>query len=394
MWFIFLTVGLVLLTIAGLYVRHRLGTALLEVGISSRSVRIVRWAVAWLVWGYPLLLFVTIFASRLAGSATLPRYDGLVASYLLAIPFTVVVLVVLQAVPWLVAIDIVHRVRPSPRRRAVATLAVLAAFAVYTPARILWERGDVHMRHYSLAYASSPTVPPFRIAFLADVQQDAHTDAARARALYSKVNAEAPDVVFSGGDWINMGPDYIEATAEAAGTLKSRLGTFSVHGDHEHFAYVDRERSVREVGAALARHGVALLDNEVRWFDHPGKRIAVLLLDNNYISRTDGPTAAALVSQLAGADYKIVVAHQLDASLAQLLAGRVDLILGAHTHGGQVNPVVGFMHVCLARLETPYVNGRYELDGTTIIVTAGIGMSVVPIRYAAPGSIELIDVRL
>ena len=36
----------------------------------------------------------------------------------------------------------------------------------------------------------------------------------------------------------------------------------------------------------------------------------------------------------------------------------------------------------------------YQLGTTTVIVTAGIGMSVVPIRYAAPGSVELIDLWL
>jgi predicted MPP superfamily phosphohydrolase len=48
----------------------------------------------------------------------------------------------------------------------------------------------------------------------------------------------------------------------------------------------------------------------------------------------------------------------------------------------------------LARLETELVDGRCQLDTTTVIVTAGVGYSIVPIRYAAPGSIELVDLRV
>jgi predicted MPP superfamily phosphohydrolase len=62
-----------------------------------------------------------------------------------------------------------------------------------------------------------------------------------------------------------------------------------------------------------------------------------------------------------------------------------------------VNPVVGLAHVSLARIETAYVNGRYQLGPTpktTAIVTAGVGFSIVPFRYASPGSIEIIDVAL
>jgi uncharacterized protein len=213
-------------------------------------------------------------------------------------------------------------------------------------------------------------------------------------ATNAMINARQPDLILSGGDWINSGPDHIASTAAAASTLHSRLGTFSVRGDHEHFAYIDRERSVREVDEAMRANNVTMLVNEVRWFEHGGKRIAVLFLNYNYIVRVDAATVATLVASISTADYAIAVTHQFDAPLAALLRDKVDLVLAAHTHGGQINPLLGVMHVNLARLETKYVDGRYQLSPrTTVIVTAGVGMSIVPIRYASPGSVELIDLR-
>jgi predicted MPP superfamily phosphohydrolase len=137
-----------------------------------------------------------------------------------------------------------------------------------------------------------------------------------------------------------------------------------------------------------------MLDDELRWFDHHGKRIAVVFLGYNYIRRADRATIAALVAAASGADYRIVVTHQLDAALAAQLEDRVDLVLAAHTHGGQINPVIGVTHVNLARVETDFVDGRYALGATTVIVTAGVGYSILPLRYASPGSIEIIDVSL
>lgn len=393
MWFLLVAIGLLLLTICGLYVRRRLGSSLAQLGVSPRAIRVMRWVMGWLMWGYPLLVIATILTAVALGWSTIPRYDGLLASALLGLPFILTVLVVLQSVLWIAAIDLGFLVarRGQMRARSIAILAVIGAFALYTPARIVAERGSVTIRHFQVGKPGSGA-RPLRIAFLADVQQDVHTDEADARAVYARVNAEQPDLVLSGGDWINTGPDDIEAAARAAGTLSSRLGTFSVHGDHEHFAYVDRDRSVAEVEQAMRAHGVAMLNNEVRWFEHDGKRIAVLFLNYNYIVRTDPAHVAALVEGLARADYSIVVTHQLDDRLAAELEGKVDLVLGAHTHGGQVNPVVGVSHVKLARLETPFIDGRYALGPrTTVIVTSGIGYSIVPIRYAAPGSIELVE---
>jgi predicted MPP superfamily phosphohydrolase len=56
--------------------------------------------------------------------------------------------------------------------------------------------------------------------------------------------------------------------------------------------------------------------------------------------------------------------------------------------------MIGVAHIALARLETPYTDGRYQSGKTTIIVTAGVGYSIVPFRYASPGSIELVDLWL
>jgi predicted MPP superfamily phosphohydrolase len=406
-WFVFVGVGLALLIASGLYTRRRLAGALAQLGVRAGRIRAVRWAIAWLLFGFPILMFVTIAGSLWLGRETVPRFEGLAASVMLVVPFAWAMLVVFQSVLWLLAVDIAYLIvrrrrgiASAERVRAFAVLAVVGAFAVYTPARILAERGELRVRHHRVgattaeAAANPANAAPFRIGFVADIQQDVHTDGERAREVYAMINASEPDIVLSGGDWINTGPDHIEAAAEAAAALQSRLGTFSVRGDHEHFAYIDRARSVAEVEQAMRRHGVAMLADEVRWFEHHGKRIAVAFLNYNYVHRADRDTIAALLARVAGADYRIAVTHQLDAALATQLEGKVDLVLGAHTHGGQVNPVLGLTHFRLARLETELIDGRYERGATTIIVTAGVGYSIVPFRYAAPGSIELIELVL
>jgi predicted MPP superfamily phosphohydrolase len=181
-------------------------------------------------------------------------------------PFLWTALVVLQSLVWLLAVDLAYgiaaRVRRPLRTRwhAAAVLAIVGFFAVYTPVRMFVEHDVVRVRHHHVGGASSAA--PFRIGFVADIQQDRHTDGDRAREIYALVNASRPDVVLSGGDWINTGPDDIEASAEAATTLQSRLGTFSVRGDHEHYAYFDRERSVTEVEAAIRQRATGTLPSD------------------------------------------------------------------------------------------------------------------------------------
>jgi uncharacterized protein len=410
-WFIFLIIGLSVLLVGGLYTRRRLLRSLAFLGAGPRTLRVVRWGSLWLLYAYPILVFTGIFASRILGASTFPRLDGPWATPLLLLPFFLSLLVMVQALPFLIALDVARLVarllgrwkERAERVHAAAVVLAIVAFAIYTPGRILIERGALRVRHFALAPAAAADdqvplagerPPPFRIAFVADVQQDAATGPEEVGEVVELINRERVDLVLSGGDWINSGPDYIAAAAKSAGALQSRLGTYSVRGDHEHFAYVDRQRSVGEVERALAANKVTMLANEVRWFTHAGRRIGVAFLNYNYIVRSDDETIRELVTQLDGADYAILVTHQFNEHVAQLVKDRVDLVLAAHTHGGQVNPVLGFFHFPLASLETRFIDGRYALGKTTVITTAGVGFSLVPFRYASPGSLEILELQL
>lgn len=121
MWFVFVGVGLAVLVACGIYVRRRVAGALTLLGVRDRRVRLARWLIVWLLFGFPLLAFVTIATSLLLGSATVPRFDGIVASWLLVFPWAWSALVAVQSVPWLVANDVVHLI--ARRRRGATTAA-------------------------------------------------------------------------------------------------------------------------------------------------------------------------------------------------------------------------------------------------------------------------------
>lgn len=401
MWFLWLGLGLTLHTVGGLFLRRRLVDAAGVLGLAPRGQRVMRWVIAWLLFGYPVVAFATVGVMLALGRDEMGGVDGPLVAWLLVIPFFLTVLVTVQALPYLLVLELIRwiarklgRAPGPPRRRALAVVAIVAAFAVYTPARILWQHGELRWREHVVEVgrgsAGTATTPRFRIAFVADVQQDAHSDVARLESTLRRLAAGA-DLVLSGGDWINMGPDHIEASARTAGLARGRLGTYSVRGDHEHFAYVDRARGVAEITAALRRHGVEMLHDEVRRFEHHGRTIAVGFITNSYPSPASVDMVERLVASMADADVRILVTHQLSDAIADRVRDRIDLVLAAHTHGGQVNPVLGLWHAPLARLETRYVDGRYQLGATTIIVTAGLGYSLVPFRYASPGSVETID---
>ncbi len=398
MWFVLAAIALTVVIIGGIYTRRRVLVALADLGASPAISRRTGVAIRWFLFGYPALFIGFVLISLALGRDSINLPVTPLVTWGLSIPFWVSMLVMLQALPYLLLLDGVRLVLralrkpgPSPRLRAVITLVPVAAFMLYTPLRIALESDVLNVRTYQVG--EGETV--LRIAFVGDLQQDNRTSQDRADEVVARVNAQSPDVVLSGGDWINTGPSYIEAATRSAGMFRSRYGTLSAEGDHENFAYRDQERSMREVREGLAKHGVAMLHNEWRTITHEGKRVSILFLAYNYIYRTPEEQIAQLLAEDRGTDYRIVVSHQFDAKLAALVKDRVELVLAAHTHGGQVNPVVGLWHVPLARVETKYISGRYTLgERTQVIVTSGIGFSLAPFRYASPSSVEILELRL
>lgn len=399
MWFVLLGIALTIVAIGGLYFRRRFLQALEALGVGAGRRRVVGLVVPYLVFSYPIFVFLFVLSSVVLGRDSVSLEPGPVLTWLLVFPFWISVLVVLQSLPYLLLIDVVTLVlrkrtntRARIRYRSLACVVVVLGLSIYTPARLILGSETLNVHRHDLGRGQGT---PFQIVFLGDLQRDQHTDSHRTHQVIDLVNGEQADLVLFGGDWINTGSSYIEVAAEEAGRLRSRLGTYSVQGDHEHFAYMDQDRSVLEVSAALEKNKVQMPDNEVRWFEHEGKRIGVVFLTHNYIVRSEEAEIRRLLAEVADADYAILMTHQFDQDMAALVTGKVDLVLAAHTHGGQVNPLVGLVHVPIARVETPYVEGRYDLGkGTTVIVTAGIGFSIAPFRYASPASLEVLTLRL
>ncbi len=395
MWFVFLGLALVILVVGGIYFVRRVCNTLQYFGAPEVIVTSVRWSLRWLLFAFPLLLIGIIAFTLLTGG----KDFGLDNEWLMwgmAVPFFVTLVVLLQSLPFFLLTDLVSvpqkwRKRVDRARPMVVGL-VTAFFFIYTPARILADKGTLEVRHYSVGKKTQER--PLKIAFLADLQLDNAVPESRGMEAALAVNKEKPDLVFVGGDWVNSGSRYVDASARVAGKLKGVEQTVSVFGDHDNFIFLDRERSRKLISEALAKNNVAMLDNQVRFYKHQGKSVGVVFLTYNYIEKATDAQVNSLVESVMSADYKIVVTHQMNDWLAARLKNRVNLVLSAHTHGGQVNPVVFFKHFQLARIETRYVSGGYDLGSTKVIVTSGVGFSTAPFRYASPATVEIVDVSL
>lgn len=402
MWFAILLLAPIAIVVQAHYVSRQMTDAATELFPRSRRAAAgVRRGYLILSYSVPALLFAWIAYMLIVrpDDGGPPSHRAFV--YLVLFPFWFATILTSQCLlligPIHAALAIAGRIRGPldrrwRRRYHQLCLAVLAVFAAYMPIRIAVDARGLEVRHHRVERADLPAeLEGFKIGLIADTQADAFTSEERIAEMVDAVNAERPDVVVIAGDVVTRGPEYIEPAARALSRLRAPHGVLAAIGDHENFIYRDRERSVAEVRAALDKHGIPLLDNRVRRIGP----LALIVATHNYINRITPNQARAVVGRADGAAIKVIVAHQVgDALLAAARDADVDLYLAGHTHGGQVRPWVFGFDLVPARLETPYITGRYRggaLGPVEVIVTSGLGMSVVPFRYRAPATVEIIE---
>jgi uncharacterized protein len=90
------------------------------------------------------------------------------------------------------------------------------------------------------------------------------------------------------------------------------------------------------------------------------------------------------------ADLRILIAHY-PGLVDQLPPGAFDLVVAGHMHDGQICLPYPGGKLRLAHLRAPYTHGLYRRPGGVLHVSAGLGTTFVPFRFAArPEATELV----
>ncbi|MHA6718269.1 metallophosphoesterase [Sphingomonas sp. RS6] len=261
----------------------------------------------------------------------------------------------------------------------VAGLAILG-FAYWTAGR------DPVVRRLSVAMSDWPAgAPPLRVVLLSDLHVvGPETPPARIARIVDQVNRLDPDLVLIAGDFEqdrrlstrHYGPAAAVAPLRA---LRAPLGVVAVLGNHDYPA-----RGDSDLPKHLAQVGVTLLRNQaVR-----RGPLAIAGGGDLYHGRFSAAALEHAARALPGPT--LVLAHTPD--VVPLLPSWYRLVLAGHTHCGQIRlPLLG-APVTASRYGQRYLCGVIREGARTVVVTAGIGTSGVPLRLGAVPDLWLLTI--
>ena len=285
---------------------------------------------------------------------------------------------------------------------AASTLA-LGGYAIAVEP--MWR---LNVTRYAVALQNWPKGLKLSIAVLADIHAgEPLMPAARVAAIAERTNALQPDLIVLLGDFAashrfqgkRVPP---EAWSEALSVLRAPLGVHAVLGNHDwwdDFQAQLRGRGPTVGHRVLERVGIPVYENDaVRlrkdgqpfWLAGLGDQLAFLNRRNKGAGRVRGiddlPGTLAKVTDDAPL---VLLAHEPD--IFPAVPDRVALTLSGHTHGGQVR-VFGYSPVVPSRFGNRYAYGHVIEGNRHLIVSGGLGCSMLPVRFGVPPEILMIDV--
>ena len=210
----------------------------------------------------------------------------------------------------------------------------------------------------------------FRIAQISDLHNAEFGN--NNTKLIKLLESTQPDIIVITGDIVDANKTDIDVAVSFARQAALIAPTYYVNGNHE--ANISEYSTLRD---KLTEAGVTVLENDSVMLERNGEFIK-LAGANDYFFEGDFENT---IHQLADDDtYTVLLAHRPEYFELYVESG-VELVFSGHAHGGQFRiPFIGGVVAPGQGLFPEYDSGMYTEGGTAMIVSRGLGNSIIPFR--------------
>lgn len=247
----------------------------------------------------------------------------------------------------------------------------------------------IRVKEYDLLTSKWPaSYKPLKVAIAGDFHVGCPSvDLAAVEGIVDRLNALSPDIILLVGDFLIrgvMGGKYVEPApiAEKLSRLKAPLGVHAVLGNHDWW------KDGKGMWAALEKVGIKVYENNARRISHAGGDFWLAGLADD---TTRDPDLAKTLGFITDDAPVLMMSHD-PATFIDMTARPAVTVCG-HTHGGQVAlPLWGAL-IIPGRAPLKYAYGHISEDDRDMIVTSGLGTSILPVRFSRRPEIVSLTIR-
>lgn len=233
------------------------------------------------------------------------------------------------------------------------------------------ERLSIAVRRYRATIQTLPrSFEGFTILHISDL----HDKEFRDDELIKSISRERFDMVALTGDLVQGEAPSLTPALELIAAIRKMTNCpiFSVAGNHDW-----RLKRGEEFNGRLREVGVRVLTNSSAAIERGKERLWLLGVDDPVTQRDKLEQAMDGVDK----EYPRLLLSHSPHPYPEAARNGLDLMLCGHTHGGQFRlPFIGACFVPAMGYFPRFDYGSYKTGQTTLIISGGLGESVIPIR--------------
>lgn len=202
---------------------------------------------------------------------------------------------------------------------------------------------------------------------------------------------QEPDIIVITGDMVDSNHTDVEVATAFARKAAAIAPCYYVTGNHE--GWLDKEYERLEKG--LTEAGVTVLHDKAVLLERGGEVIQLIGVDDPTFRYYFGgePFAAQLEKLKDDEKFTVLLSHRPEL-FEDYVQEEFDIVFSGHAHGGQVRlPFVGGLIAPVQGFFPDYDAGAYTEGTTTMVVSRGIGNSVVPLRVNNRPEIMVVELK-
>ena len=280
------------------------------------------------------------------------------------------------------------------KKKKFIFLAVVAAVLITLVIWIAWGNTALELNTYTVTSARLPECfDGYRIAHVSDLH-NAEIGEDNEKLLTMLREAD-PDMIAITGDLIDSRNTNVEIALQFVQEAMKIAPCYYVSGNHE-----ARVNEYEELKTGLISAGVIILEDTQTGISIEEQTITLIGVDDPSF-QTDylfGDSETVINSKLTelhtdGEVFTILLSHRPE--LFDTYADHdVDLVLSGHAHGGQFRlPFIGGVVAPNQGLFPEYDAGIYTDGNTNMLVSRGVGNSILPFRINNRPEVILIELQ-
>lgn len=256
----------------------------------------------------------------------------------------------------------------------VVIIAIISIF-------YLWQNNAITTTEINYCNTKIPNeFNGYRIVHISDLHNEKFGK--NQERLLRGICAVSPDIIVVTGDLIDRRKYDLDTAMVFINGAVEIAPVYYVSGNHEAWS-----GDYKNISGNLSSCGVQILDdNKVELIKGGGKIEILGVSDTDFLTSgyMDGTNSSKLKEHLKRLSddsvFQILLSHRPE--LFDLYADKnIDLIFSGHAHGGQFRiPFIGGLVAPDQGLFPKYSSGAYTQNQSTLIVSRGLGNSIIPIR--------------